>query len=139
MNRSLSRRERAQVCFEAGAALLAQRANAAALSEFGKAVALNPLFAAAHLGHARAARQLGDWVKAEASARAALAAEPRFPEAAHFLGAILVELDRLSEALPTKGRAFGIHSVWLWEGACRARAYARANSAPSHIQTKNGF
>ena len=100
MNRSLSRRERAQVCFEAGAALLAQRANAAALSEFGKAVALNPLFAAAHLGHARAARQLGDWVKAEASARAALAAEPRFPEAAHFLGAILVELDRLSEALP---------------------------------------
>jgi Tfp pilus assembly protein PilF len=100
MNRSLSRRDRAQVCLEAGAAHMAQQSYAAAQAEFEKAVALHPPLAAAHLGLARASRNQSNWARAESSAQAALAADPRYPEAAHFLGALLVEQDRFSEALP---------------------------------------
>ena len=56
--------------------------------------------ASAHLGLSRAYRNLGQWVEAERAARAALAADPGYAPAAHYVGALLVELDRLHEALP---------------------------------------
>ena len=100
MNRTLGRRERAQVCYDEGAARAAAGAWEAAAADFEKAASLHPGFAAAHLALAKSHRNLGRWPEAERSARAALEADPHFAEAAHYLGALLVELDRLPEALP---------------------------------------
>jgi Tfp pilus assembly protein PilF len=100
MNRSLSRRERAQLCYEAGSAHLAKAEFDPAKTEFEKAIALNPQLAEAHLGLSTSIRNLGTWPEAERSARAALEINPQYAKAAHYLGALLVEQDRLSEALP---------------------------------------
>jgi tetratricopeptide (TPR) repeat protein len=100
MNRSLSRRERAQITFEAGDVHLGAQAYDEARKAFEEAVSLNPLHSKAHLGLSMATRNLGMWPEAERSARASLEADPHFARAAHYLGALLVEQDRLSEALP---------------------------------------
>jgi Tfp pilus assembly protein PilF len=100
MSRSPSRREQAELSFNAGEQLLAQGDYHTAKSHFRESLALNPAYAAAHLGLARTERNLGDFSEAEESARAALQADPQNAAAAHFLGALLVELDRLSEGLP---------------------------------------
>jgi Tfp pilus assembly protein PilF len=97
---SLSRQETAQTHFAAGQARLAAGDPAAAAEAFKRAIAANPVHAQSHLGMAVACRGLNDWTGAEAAARAALQADPGSAPAAHFLGALLVELDRLSEALP---------------------------------------
>jgi Tfp pilus assembly protein PilF len=99
-NRSVSRREKAEASFLAGQASFERGDFQSAKAQFGEAVALSPRHALAHLGLAKAFRQTGDWPNAERSSRAALEAEPRFAAAAHYLGALMVEQDRLSEALP---------------------------------------
>jgi tetratricopeptide (TPR) repeat protein len=100
MNRTLSRRERAEAAYEAGSAQLARNAFEAAKPHFQEAISLEPRHAAAHLGLSQALRNLNNWPDAEREARAALEADPQFAKAAHYLGALLVEQDRLSEALP---------------------------------------
>ena len=100
MNRSLSRRERAQVHYDAGSSHLAKGEFEPAKTEFEQAIALNPQLAEAHLGLSTAIRNLGSWPESERSARAALEVNPQYAKAAHYLGALLVEQDRLSEALP---------------------------------------
>jgi tetratricopeptide (TPR) repeat protein len=100
MNTSLTRRERAQAAYEAGQAKFALAEYAGARADYESAVALYPMHAPAHLGLSKAHRNLGQWAEAERSARAALEADPAFAAAAHYLGALLVELDRLAEALP---------------------------------------
>jgi Tfp pilus assembly protein PilF/LPS sulfotransferase NodH len=100
MNRTLSRRERAQASFETGNAQIARGAWEPAKQELEQAVALNPQHAEAHLALATVFRNLGNWPDAERCSRAALEANPQFARAAHYLGALLVEQDRLSEALP---------------------------------------
>ena len=100
MSDSPDAREQARRCFEAGTQSLAQLAFAPALAQFEEAVTHDPAFAEAHLGLARASHSLGDRSRAESAARAALAADSRLAPAAHFLGALLVERDRLAEALP---------------------------------------
>lgn len=98
--RSPSRRERAQISYEAGVKLLGESAWEGARDQFAEAVALNPMHAEAHLGLGQAHRNLGQWPEAERSCRAALEADAHYARAAHYLGALLVEQDRLSEALP---------------------------------------
>ncbi|HUO11757.1 MAG TPA: sulfotransferase [Caulobacteraceae bacterium] len=100
MNHKPSRREEAQASFEAGNARLAQGAWQAAKQDFEQALALDARHAEAHLGLATAYRNLGNWAEAERCARSALGANPRYGRAAHYLGALLVEQDRLAEALP---------------------------------------
>ena len=100
MNRTLSRRERAQASFEAGNAHIAKTAWEPAKVELEQAVALNPQHAEAHLALATVFRNLNNWPDAERCSRAALEANPQFARAAHYLGALLVVQDRLSEALP---------------------------------------
>ncbi|MFI4933114.1 MAG: sulfotransferase [Caulobacterales bacterium] len=100
MNRSLSRREQAQAYCEAGNQRLAQHDFPAAKAEFEQATALLPQQADAHLGLAQAFRNLNKWPEAERSARSALEADPQHAAATHYLGALLAEQDRLSEALP---------------------------------------
>ena len=95
-----SRQETAETHFGAGQARLAAGDPAAAVQAFRRAVEANPIHAQAHLGIAMACRGLDDWPGAEAAARAALQADPGSAPAAHFLGALLVELDRLAEAVP---------------------------------------
>jgi tetratricopeptide (TPR) repeat protein len=98
--RSLSRRERAQISHEAGLQHLAESAWEPARDRFVEAVALNPMHAEAHLGLGQAHRNLGQWPEAERACRAALEADAHYAKAAHYLGALLVEQDRLSESLP---------------------------------------
>ena len=100
MNMSLGRRERAQIFCDAGEAQLNRGGYVEARAQFEQAIVLYPLLAQAHLGLSLAFRQLGDLTEAERAARAALEAEPSYAAAAHFLGALLVELDRLPESLP---------------------------------------
>jgi tetratricopeptide (TPR) repeat protein len=100
MSRSLSRRERAQAAHDSGLAHLGSSSWEAARDSFSEAVALNPLNAESHLGLAQAHRNLSQWPDAERAVRAALEADARYAKAAHYLGALLVEQDRLSEALP---------------------------------------
>src|SRR5579864_469701 len=97
---SVSRRERAEACYASGQALLERGDYAGAKAQLEQAVTLAPRHAQAHMGLAKANRQMGNWPDAERSVRAALEADPRFAAAAHYLGALLVEQDRLSEALP---------------------------------------
>ena len=85
---------------EAALAHLTAGAWEPARDQFAEAIALNPMHAEAHLGLAQAHRNLGQWPEAERSARAALEADSRYAKAAHYLGALLVEQDRLSESLP---------------------------------------
>ena len=99
-DRSVSRRERAETSFKNGQALLDRGDFPGAKTQFEEAVALSPRHALAHLGLAKACRQMGSWPDAERSSRAALEADPHFAAAAHYLGALLVEQDRLPEALP---------------------------------------
>jgi Tfp pilus assembly protein PilF len=96
----LSRRERAQAFHEAGVAHLAASSWEPARDSFNEALVLNPADPASHLGLAQAHRNLGQWPEAERAVRAALEADASYARAAHYLGALLVELDRLQEALP---------------------------------------
>ena len=100
MNPTLSRRERAQICCDAGAALFAKGKFAEARAEYEQAVTLYSKNAAAHLGLSRSFRNLGQWPEAERAARAALDVDPNYAAAAHYLGALLVEQDKLANALP---------------------------------------
>ncbi len=100
MSLSLRRRERARAAQKAGVAHLEASEWEAARVRFAEALALDPKLAAAHIGLAQASRNQGDWPESERAARAALEARPRFARAAHYLGALLVEQDRLAEALP---------------------------------------
>jgi Tfp pilus assembly protein PilF len=98
--RSLSRRERAEISYENGLKHLGESAWEAARDQFNEAIALNPTHAQAHLGVGQAHRNLGQWPEAERACRAALEADAHYAKAAHYLGALLVEQDRLSESLP---------------------------------------
>jgi len=83
----------------AGEAHLAESRWQEAQAEFEAAARLNPHSAEARLGLAVAHRRLEQWAEAERAARDALQRRPRYVQAAHFLGALLVEVDRLPEAL----------------------------------------
>jgi tetratricopeptide (TPR) repeat protein len=100
MNPTLNRRERAQASCAAGDALFAKNSFAEAQVEYEQAVALYPSMAPAHLGLSKSLRNLGNWAGAEKHARAALDADPGYAAAAHYLGALLVEQDKLANALP---------------------------------------
>jgi Tfp pilus assembly protein PilF len=100
MSRSLSRRERAVAAHDAGVGHLSESAWEAARDSFTEAVTLDPMLAEAHMGVAQAHRSLGSWPDAERACRAALEADPRYAKAAHYLGALMVEQDRLAESLP---------------------------------------
>ncbi|MFI4973711.1 MAG: tetratricopeptide repeat-containing sulfotransferase family protein [Caulobacterales bacterium] len=100
MNRTLSRRELAVIACESAGQMLQRGDYQGAKAKFTEALALHPGFADAHFGLAKSERYLANFPAAEAAARAALQADPRHGGAAHYLGAMLVEMDRLSEALP---------------------------------------
>jgi tetratricopeptide (TPR) repeat protein len=93
-------RELARGFVEAGEAHLSNGASALAAIEFERAVQRDPSHPRAHLGLARARAQQLRRPEAEAAAKAALQADPSFAPAAHFLGNLLVEMDRCYEALP---------------------------------------
>jgi Tfp pilus assembly protein PilF len=100
MSRTLSRRERALAAHDVAAGHLNAGDWEAARDSFAEAVALDPMLAESHMGLAQAYRGLSNWLEAERAVRAALEADPRYAKAAHYLGALLVEQDRLAEALP---------------------------------------
>ncbi|HEX3920220.1 MAG TPA: sulfotransferase [Caulobacteraceae bacterium] len=99
-SRSGSRREQAKALHDVGVGHLATSSWEPARDAFNEALVLNPTNAESHLGLAQAHRNLGQWPEAERAVRAALEADASYAKAAHYLGALLVELDRLQEALP---------------------------------------
>jgi tetratricopeptide (TPR) repeat protein len=96
----LSRRDRAELCCESGEHVLRRGDFGAARDSFLAAIRLFPSLSSAHLGLAKAERQLGRMKEAEQAARAALQADPRCGRAAHYLGSLMVEQGRLAEGLP---------------------------------------
>ena len=105
----LNRRDRAEICCESGEQVLNRGAYDAARHNFLAAISLFPALSPAHLGLAKAERNLGHVEEAEKAARAALEADPRSGSAAHYLGNLLVERGRLSEGLPL------LQSSAVWE------------------------
>ena len=96
----LNRRDRAEICCESGERVLSRGSFDAARHNFLAALSLFPSLSPAHLGLARAERNLGHIKEAEQAARAALEADPRNGHAAHYLGTLLVEQGRIAEGLP---------------------------------------
>jgi Tfp pilus assembly protein PilF len=105
----LNRRDRAEICCESGEEVLSRGAFDAARHNFLAALSLFPSLSPAHLGLARAERNLGHIKEAERAARAALEADPRSGRAAHYLGTLLVEQGRIAEGLPL------LQAAAIWE------------------------
>jgi tetratricopeptide (TPR) repeat protein len=96
----LSRDELAKTHLDRGLEQMAAGALSAARDSFTEARALSPSWADAHFQLAFVNVDLGARDLAEQGARAALDLDPRHAGAAHLLGALFCEQNRLAEALP---------------------------------------